>query len=368
MGIFIKNNYHPKLIGHVIDETPKALFGVSMVSIIFIWVYLDYIPKPYLLAWIAVQIIFIFLRLYNMKMLSKSVENGDIKGIKLHISIFIIIITYSAIVWSTGTILGAIFAPTPYELVSFIMITGIVSGGIISISSVFNAFSIYFLIMILTQFIIMLFFGEEVHIALTLFTIIFIPVILLLSKSIYNNHLYTIEATQYLETSVIELEVLSTTDSLTGIYNRRYFFQTAQNYIIKSKLNNQMLFMLMMDIDYFKKINDTYGHQAGDYVLVALSQEIDNITRDSDVFARVGGEEFALLFRNLSLELVKKIAEKIRKMIEKKVFIYEGNVINVTISIGMSEFGENVSTLEELHHNADTQLYKAKELGRNIVC
>lgn len=121
----------------------------------------------------------------------------------------------------------------------------------------------------------------------------------------------------------------------------------------------------MLDIDYFKKINDTYGHQAGDFVLINLVKEITSVMRESDTFARIGGEEFTVLLDNTSLDGAKIIAEKIRVMIENKHFIYNKATIDVTISIGISELNAQNASIDDLYKQADKQLYIAKQNGRN---
>lgn len=154
-------------------------------------------------------------------------------------------------------------------------------------------------------------------------------------------------------------------DELTNIYNRRYFFEISKELIALAAREQQAVSLIMLDIDYFKKINDTYGHQTGDFILRDLVKEIN--MRKSDVFARVGGEEFTILLSDTSLNGATIIAEKIRKTIENKSFTYNTISINLTISIGISELNEENTTIEDLYKKADKQLYIAKKNGRNRV-
>jgi diguanylate cyclase (GGDEF)-like protein len=190
-----------------------------------------------------------------------------------------------------------------------------------------------------------------------------------LSKTIYANHLHTIKNYESLENTVSKLYLNSITDSLTNIFNRRYFFEVAQHSIALTQRDGRTLSLLIFDIDFFKKINDTYGHQAGDTVLITLAQKIKSVVREGDIFARIGGEEFALLLQNSSLQEAKDIAEKLRLMIEKTPFIHNEKSLNITVSIGVSSSKKDtVFSLEALYESADIQLYKAKESGRNRVC
>jgi len=359
--------YDSKLVKLIIADTPKAVIGLIVVSSIFVWIYVDYIPMGYLLSWVLLQTIFISLRYFNGKMLAKYNESGDEKAIKFHMLFFAIIVTYSSLLWALGTLLGAYFAPTPYEFVSFAMIMGIITAAVLSLTPIFNVFLSYFLIMILSQLGIMLYFGTHTHIGIVLFLLIYIPVIVLLAKSIYKNHLTTIEAHEILESHIKELRELSITDGLTKAYNRRHFFETAQTLVSIAKREKSKISFLMIDIDYFKKINDTYGHQVGDYVLIRLVQEMKSMIRDGDLLARIGGEEFAILLHNTSLEGAKVIAEKIRFKTQELDFKDNYIPIDLTISIGCSSLSESITALDELYKDADKKLYIAKELGRNRV-
>ena len=359
--------YDSKLLKLVVDDTPKAIFGLIIVSMIFLWTYVDYIPLEYLLLWSFLQIVFIGIRYKNAKIISKYIKENNSEKLKLHTLFFSVAMVYSGIVWTSGTLLGIIFAPSPYEFVGFAMIMGIIAAAVLSLTPIFNVFIVYFFIMILSQFFIMIYFGTHAHLAIAIFLFIYMPVVVMLSKSMFNNHMASINSHGLLESHVDELKELSITDSLTKIYNRRHFFEAAKTLISISKRDETEVSFLMIDVDLFKMVNDTYGHTVGDYVLVKLSQEIKSIVRQSDIFARLGGEEFGLLLHNTSLQSAKIIAEKIRSLVEKIDFENNELSIDVTVSIGCASIDNKISTLEELYHEADKQLYKAKELGRNRV-
>lgn len=359
--------YNPKLLKLVVDNTPRTILGLFVVSLIFIWVYMDYIPFEYLLLWGLAQTIFIVARYINGKKLSKYIEEDNEVKLRLHTILFTIIVLISSVIWGGGTILGAMFAPTPYEFVSFAMIMGIIAVAMLSLTPTFRVFLGYFFIMILSQVAIMISFGTHAHLSIAAFLLVSLPVIVSLSRAVYDNHSYSIDIFTALETHNDELKELSITDSLTKVYNRRHFFETAKTLISIAKRENSEISFLMIDIDYFKKINDAYGHQVGDYVLVKLASKIRTMTRESDVFARVGGEEFALLLHSTSLEGAKVIAEKIRSKVEKLDFDDENLPVDLTVSIGCANLTSKTTTLEELYQEADKKLYTAKELGRNRV-
>ena len=189
----------------------------------------------------------------------------------------------------------------------------------------------------------------------------------MLSKSINRNLTNHIEDNEALAISVDKLHKLSITDVLTEVYNRRHFFEVAQSMIALSKREHKKVSLLMLDIDHFKVINDTYGHQSGDTVLITLAKEILNMLRSSDVFARIGGEEFAVLLYDTSIEDARNVAQNIAEKIEEYKFLDKEKRINVTVSIGVSSINNGVASLDSLYYDADQKLYAAKKSGRNCV-
>lgn len=163
-----------------------------------------------------------------------------------------------------------------------------------------------------------------------------------------------------------ELRLMATLDDLTGIYNRRFFYDYANQELKRLKRNNQPVAIIMFDIDEFKKINDSFGHQAGDMVIVKLAEVTKKILRASDTFARFGGEEFIILLSEVTPDNAFAIAEKLRKAIEEAEIYYNGNIIRVTASFGISGIstlsGDNIDFLIS---EADRCLYISKANGRN---
>ncbi len=166
-----------------------------------------------------------------------------------------------------------------------------------------------------------------------------------------------------------ELELMSVTDSLTQVFNRRHFMERLQREMQWLNTPRPHFSLFMIDIDYFKKVNDTYGHPAGDVVIAGVANHIKNCLRDGDLLARYGGEEFALIVIPLEKEESTAFAERLRMLIEKAEFEYSGSRIKVTISIGIGEWQPELgNNLEDLIKRADDALYRAKEQGRNRVC
>lgn len=161
------------------------------------------------------------------------------------------------------------------------------------------------------------------------------------------------------------LKEQSVKDPLTKLFNRRYLEETLERETIRANRNKQPLCVLMMDIDHFKKVNDTYGHDAGDAVLVAFAGMLSHKLRKDDIVCRLGGEEFIAIMPAASLDHAKIRAEEINESTRKMKVVFKGQVIPVTVSIGIAQFPEHGDSKEELMANADSALYSAKQTGRN---
>jgi len=174
------------------------------------------------------------------------------------------------------------------------------------------------------------------------------------------------QRTKELEESHEELKQLSWTDPLTGLFNRRSCEEKFQNEINRFKRTKESFSIILSDIDYFKKINDNYGHNMGDHVLVETARIIKNFSRKTDMVFRWGGEEFLFILTGTEISGGVIVGEKIRSSIEENEFLYNSNKIPVTMSFGVSVYEEG-QTMEECIALADKNLYKAKKSGRNRV-
>jgi diguanylate cyclase (GGDEF)-like protein len=158
---------------------------------------------------------------------------------------------------------------------------------------------------------------------------------------------------------------MAQTDALTGLNNRRAFFDKAQLLFDLGKRNQQPVSALMLDVDYFKKINDSYGHAIGDMALSSLARLLKNNLRDTDLLCRFGGEEFVALLPNTNVAQAEEIANLLKKeMMSTTVVLTQESVLSLTASFGVSDVGD---TLEDLLGHADKAMYRAKNGGRNQV-
>ena len=167
-----------------------------------------------------------------------------------------------------------------------------------------------------------------------------------------------------------KLEYQASTDALTGLANRHAFTARAEQELARAKRYGGELSLLMADIDFFKKVNDTYGHQAGDIVLKELADIFSRTLRDLDFAARFGGEEFVILLPGINVENALKTAERLRVLVgDARIPLQQGGVVKLTVSIGVASYSAAAnSSIEKLIHEADKALYMAKGAGRNKVC
>lgn len=181
---------------------------------------------------------------------------------------------------------------------------------------------------------------------------------------------YRIKILEDIRSKQDELKKQASTDPLTQLYNRRYFIAEGRYKIEKAKVNQTPLSVMTIDIDHFKRVNDTYGHNIGDLVLVAVASVFQRYSRDNDLIARFGGEEFVILLPGADHSKAHECAERIRLALEKhSVKISDELSIAITISIGVAQIDiESLESIDSAINRADKALYQAKSLGRNMVC
>lgn len=164
-----------------------------------------------------------------------------------------------------------------------------------------------------------------------------------------------------------KLVALNLIDALTGVNNRRSLETNLQEEVDRHKRYGHPLSLIMFDIDHFKQINDTYGHQCGDSILQAIATLISSSIRKEDTLARYGGEEFCCLLPETTLEAAMILAERFRKKIADHLFLCQEDSVHVTISLGVSTMSSKTTTPELLLKNADDGMYAAKNKGRNRI-
>lgn len=167
-----------------------------------------------------------------------------------------------------------------------------------------------------------------------------------------------------------KLKQTSIRDPLTNLYNRRFVFERLSQFIELYKMKDDVFSLVIIDLDFFKKVNDTYGHQAGDFVLKEFAEILTSSIRTCDVLGRYGGEEFILILQGVKKQSSAKIVERILQRVRESIFKYEDKGINITFSCGIcdsTEIDKDILSIENIVCETDRRLYKAKAIGRNCV-
>ena len=165
-----------------------------------------------------------------------------------------------------------------------------------------------------------------------------------------------------------KLQELALLDPLTQIFNKRQFNKMMSEGLKTAKRHHQSLALLLFDIDHFKQVNDQYGHDAGDRILIQLTQLVNRFTRENDTFARIGGEEFAVILPFTDLQSAQILAERINSEVGKNCFeVHDSLCIKISISVGVSDLKTGDECSKPMFERADKALYQAKNDGRNCV-
>ena len=167
----------------------------------------------------------------------------------------------------------------------------------------------------------------------------------------------------------LELEQIAIKDPLTKIYNRRFFIEVAEKELERDKRKGSPLSVIILDIDHYKKVNDSYGHLIGDQVLINLANLCLNNIRNMDIFARFGGDEFVILMPDTDKKMASETADRLRVLVaEKPMAASDKSEVPITISLGISDWNSEIPIeINELLDQADQALYQAKQAGRNRV-
>lgn len=363
----------PEELSLLLESSFKSIpFNIIVGAVLSINLYFNNAPSKLIISW--------FLVLSFVSIARYVYSSVSLKSKKYTINIDACFRRFSALTLITGAIWGSsylIFLPhiAPHqEFIIILVLGGMCAGGIASLSVYMPAYYCFllpiFIPVIAHNFYIFKLNEFTVAIMSTLFTLMLIVTAKvnsdLLKKSFIlgeeKNNLITElkETNDRLAQSIKEIKKISITDSLTGLYNRRHFNATIKKELNRAKRNKHYLTLVLIDIDNFKYINDTFGHPYGDTFLIKVSRSIKNVlTRANDTLFRLGGDEFAILLANLSLDDSIALCAKIQQVFKKTI---ESN--QVGLSIGVVSIPPNNSVnVEGLISIADINLYEAKKQG-----
>jgi diguanylate cyclase (GGDEF)-like protein len=278
----------------------------------------------------------------------------------------------SAAILVIGTVLISVFvvmiiSPGELQYLSFLILGGLIASLFLSARTTAIVFVITFAgSLLLPAFVSGYSASNNIYVLFFILTVGGLVVMAALLRGRYVKQIAV--QTQQLVESEARLRELSIRDPLTGLFNRRYLEESLELEMIRALRQHYPIGIIMADIDHFKRLNDTYGHLAGDAVLVQVGMLLPTLVRGSDPVCRYGGEEFILVLPGASLEITQKRAELMREGIKNIQMQDDGQTLEaVTLSLGVAVFPDHGSTIDAILRAADIALYRAKRAGRDRV-
>lgn len=315
-----------------------------------------------LLGWFCLLLITAMARLYLFSRYHKLLPEGQ--DILSWEKPYFITLMLTSITWGFGALLIMPVDSQVYQAVVYCFLIGL-SGGAISLYSSHSDMTLATItVVLIPATIFFIINGSYVFVGMTVGGIIFFFSAIRATKFIGHTLQQNFIMTRQLELSSKESERLARFDDLTGLYNRRAFYEYGKLLANNCQRNKDHISMIHMDIDNFKIINDTFGHVAGDAVLRKIGAILLQRLRKTDIFARIGGEEFGMLLPMTSLEQAAQIAEELRLLIAQTSFSIENENFTVTASFGVASDEYDIDALVK---QSDGVMYQSKESGRNTV-
>lgn len=348
-----------KLLYH---QSFPAVFYSTAAALLFSAIIWTQIDSPILTMWIAAILLSSSFRLILFLAYRKKAPEGQL--ILSWEKPYFITLVFSSLVWGLGSLLITFNEPLFYQAVAYFFLIGM-AGAALTVYSAIRYFAISTIAIILTPITIWFFLqGETSTTMMALACIMFLASAHRATRVLSNTLHKTFTLTHELTLAKEAAEHLAKTDCLTELNNRRSFTELSNQQLLYCKRHTHPVTLLLLDIDHFKLINDTYGHAVGDFALQHLAKILKTNTRNSDICCRLGGEEFAILLSNSNQASSISIAQKLLDNVKQQSIEVTGHKIDMTISIGLASNGYN---LEQLLGQADKAMYQAKKAGRNQI-
>lgn len=359
------------LLEQLFAANKRTLVTSAFVAIILAYVERNSLPRHLVIAWLSVILVINLIR-YLITNHHQHHVSHDIKVTQRRLAQFRVGVMVSGLVWGGTSVLIYPHNDLQHQMFIIFVLTGLVSGAIVSYS-VDLVSAVSFTMMLLTPMLIRLLLErEEIAFTMAISGILFLVFMLLSIRNINRNFLENIKLRHDAVEREDEIKQLAFYDQLTNLPNRRLLLDRLEQALTVSARSGRRGALLFLDLDYFKMLNDTLGHDMGDLLLKKVAERLLSCVRESDTVARLGGDEFVVMLEDLSEDVgeATKQAGKVADLIIETLNIpYMLNTLehNSTPSIGIALFGEHGSSHEELLKHADIAMYQAKKAGRNVV-
>ncbi len=353
---------HAEKLRLLYQQSFVAVLGNMISAALLVVILWPVQQKIVLISWYTVILIFAVFRIALFIRYRKKLPQGI--DILVWERPYVATLYLVSLVWGIGALYIMPADSEFHQAVIYFFLMGM-SGGAVAVYSAQRQITLITIACMLLPATIWYFLqGSLVSVSMALGACLFLIAVFrsgkVLSDTMHNSFLLSYELIEAKEIA----ERLAETDELTGLSNRRIFYKQGRIFVDHSKRNDVSLALILMDMDHFKDINDTYGHAAGDATLTHIGMILRQAMRRSDICARIGGEEFGMLLPGATLEGAEKFAEKLRLRIVETPVVISNERISVSASFGISVGN---ASIDELFKHADAMLYKAKAAGRNCV-
>ncbi|WP_353631415.1 diguanylate cyclase [Pseudomonas canadensis] len=359
---FIEEQVRTDRLHQLFRQSFAAIFGSYLAAVMLCWLCWDRFDHQVILVWLAVLAVTSLVRI-QMFMEWFRCPNAERTPDRWERRYWVTLML-SAATWGVGALA---VMPTDDRL-SQVLVMLFTVGMSVSAVSCYSAYRYMTLasmaVVLLPCTVWLLFQPSSMQVGIAIAVLVFSTFVVSATRKLSDALEKAFRLTRQMERAHNISTRAAQTDELTGLMNRRAFFERAQVLYAQCRHNQQPLCALMMDMDHFKEINDTYGHQAGDQVLRQIGGVISASFRQADVYGRLGGEEFAVLLPNTSLETARDIAEQLIKAISG---LASEPVHGLSASLGVASTHTQDQDLQGLMNTADKALYRAKAQGRNQV-
>jgi diguanylate cyclase (GGDEF)-like protein len=371
MNNLIKTTIQQSLLEQLFAANTTTLVSSALLAIILAFAQRNSIPSYLVITWLSLVLIVNFIR-FVITRHHKSNPSNDIKITNRRLAQFRIGVITSGLLWGMSSVLIYPHNDLQHQMFIIFILTGLAAGGIVSYS-VDLVSAISYTMMILTPILIRLFVDEsEMSYSMGISGILFLAFMLVSIRSINRNFLENITLRHEAVEREDEIKQLAFYDPLTNLPNRRLLLDRLDHALSSSARSGRRGALLFLDLDNFKMLNDTLGHDMGDLLLKKVAERLLRCVRESDTVARLGGDEFIVMLEYLS-DVPEDAAKQVQKVadliIETLNIPYMLNTLehNSTPSIGVALFGDHGNSHEELLKHADIAMYQAKKAGRNAV-
>jgi len=345
-----------------LQSFPAVLYSL-IVAFIYTNILWPQVESKQLIFWLGLVVFLSFIRLFLF--LAYRRQNPQGQDILKWEKPYFITLMLSSFIWGVGIVLLSYQLPFLYQAITYFILIGM-AGSALTVYSAIRYFSIATVSIILIPVtFLFLFSGENAAIMMAAAGILFMISAYRATRVLSDTLHYSFLLTHALGKAKEEAEKLARTDMLTGLNSRRAFTDLANNQIEYCKRHELQVSAIIIDVDHFKRINDSRGHAAGDSALQNLAEIMQNTTRAEDIIGRIGGEEFAVLLTNTPIKEAVLVAEKLKSWVADHPVHIEEEYFSMTVSIGVAS--DKSYNLELLLQHADKAMYQAKQAGRNQV-